>query len=237
MLRFLLIQVLAFGLACALAFLLGWPALAGALLAAPMAVGFAHCLRQRDWWQRVLHALFPLALLAGMQLQLPGWIWLLAFVSCWLVYAGAIRNRVPLYLSNAHALRLLSAQIPPQARFVDLGAGTGTVLAWLARYRPDVIAHGVEFAWLPCLIGRLRLWRTAAHLQRGDLFAVSLADYDVVYAYLSPEPMAQLWEKARAEMKPGAILISNSFGIPGLSPDWIGPVQDWKESELLLWRL
>jgi hypothetical protein len=31
--------------------------------------------------------------------------------------------------------------------------------------------------------------------------------------------MPRLWEKIRAEMKPGSLLISNSFPVPGVAPD------------------
>ncbi|SMC24788.1 hypothetical protein SAMN02745857_01963 [Andreprevotia lacus DSM 23236] len=236
-LRFLLPQLAGFTLGLSAAYGLRWPAIAGAALAALLALVFSRLAGAGQWWQLALQALLPFALLGALALHWPAWWWAVAFVLCWLVYAGALRNRVPLYLSNARALALLSEHIPAQARFVDLGAGTGTVLAWLARHRTDVAASGIEFAWLPYWLGRLRLWRTSQRLLRGDLFALPLADYDVVYAYLSPEPMAQLWAKARAEMKPGALLVSNSFAVPGHEPDLVLPVQDWKESELLLWRL
>lgn len=31
--------------------------------------------------------------------------------------------------------------------------------------------------------------------------------------------MPRLWEKIQAEMKPGSLLISNSFPVPGVVPD------------------
>ena len=235
--RFVLLQLCALTAGFAIAYLLMMPATMGALFASALALGLAFCYSRTERWQWALHALLPWALLVGLQLAVPAWIWLIAFIISWLVYAGASRNRVPLYLSNHRAMKLMAAQIPAGAQFLDIGAGTGTVLAWLARHRPDIKATGIELAWLPWLIARLRLCRRPVAVLRGDLFALSLSDYDVVYAYLSPEPMLRLWEKARAEMKPGAILISNSFAIPGQQPDWIGPVLDWKESELYLWRL
>jgi hypothetical protein len=32
-----------------------------------------------------------------------------------------------------------------------------------------------------------------------------------VYAFLSPVPMAEVWRKASTELRPGALLVSNSF--------------------------
>ncbi|WP_051710524.1 class I SAM-dependent methyltransferase [Andreprevotia chitinilytica] len=235
--RFLLIQLVALAAGLGLAMYVAQPALMGLGLASLFALGLAYRFQRQGWWWGALHLVFPFALAFGIWLNWSSWVWLAAFVVSWIVCAGALQSRVPLYLSNTKALQMLASQIPPNARFIDLGAGTGTALAWLARHRPDVCSTGIEFAWLPWLIGRLRLRRRDIRWLRGDLFALPLADYDVVYAYLSPAPMARLWRKARAEMKPGAILISNSFAIPDVEPDWIGAVDDWKGSELLLWRL
>jgi hypothetical protein len=47
--------------------------------------------------------------------------------------------------------------------------------------------------------------------------AAPLAGQDVVYAFLSPAPMKQLWAKAQAEMTPGSLFVSNSFPVPGAS--------------------
>ena len=54
-------------------------------------------------------------------------------------------------------------------------------------------------------------------VRRDDFWPEPLASYDFVYAFLSPAPMPRLWEKARAEMAPGALLVSNSFKVPGAS--------------------
>jgi hypothetical protein len=45
-----------------------------------------------------------------------------------------------------------------------------------------------------------------------------------------------LWEKASEEMRPGALLISNSFEVPGVEAQEVLPVDDWRHSRLLIWR-
>ena len=45
----------------------------------------------------------------------------------------------------------------------------------------------------------------------GDLWQAPLADAEVVYAFLSPAPMAALWEKVRAEMRPGTCSSATAF--------------------------
>ena len=66
---------------------------------------------------------------------------------------------------------------------------------------------------------------------------IGLGGYDAVYCFLSPAPMAGLWTKARAEMRPGSLLVSNSFDIPGVPADEVIEMHDWRASRLLLWRL
>src|SRR6185369_7474605 len=98
------------------------------------------------------------------------------------------------------------------SRACDLGAGLGGPLTGLARMRPDALITGVEASLLPWLVCRLRcLRRRNARAVLGDLFAHDLMGYDLVYAFLSPAPMPRLWELARAGMRPGSLLVSNTF--------------------------
>lgn len=43
-----------------------------------------------------------------------------------------------------------------------------------------------------------------------------LGDYDAVCCCLSPAPLAALWQEARVEMSPDALLLGNSFEVPGV---------------------
>jgi len=49
--------------------------------------------------------------------------------------------------------------------------------------------------------------------------------------------MAKLWEKARAEMKPGSLFVSNTFPVPGLSFDEEIELHDLSHSRLLIRRM
>jgi hypothetical protein len=49
--------------------------------------------------------------------------------------------------------------------------------------------------------------------------------------------MARLWDKARAEMKPGSLFISNSFPVPSVPPAETVELQDLSHARLLIWRL
>ena len=61
--------------------------------------------------------------------------------------------------------------------------------------------------------------------------------YDVVFAYLSPVPMSDLWLKAKQEMRPGSLFISNTFAVNDQPPQECITVDDLHHSTLYLWRM
>ena len=187
------------------------------------------------WWQVINLAFLPLLWLTLQSEVDPAWF-LAGFVLLALTSAGAIRTRVPLYLSSPRAAEALAARLPDHAQVLDLGCGLGGPLARLSALRPDVTLHGVEAAPLNWLIARLRL-RGRAQIHLGNIWDTDLSGYDVVYAYLSPAPMSRLWQKACAEMRPGSLFISNTFSVPGVEPDEEIELHDLSRARLLIWRM
>lgn len=189
------------------------------------------------WWQLINLLFFPLLWLLGRSDIEPVW-YLAAFLILALSSLGSISTRVPLFLTSQRAVEALAQRLPssPGLRLVDLGCGLGGPLAGLARLRPDLLLHGVEAAPLNWLVSRLRL-DGRARVRLGSLWDEDLSRYDIVYAYLSPAPMARLWAQARRQMRPGTLLISNSFEIPEVPPDEVLELDDLACSRLLLWRM
>lgn len=179
-------------------------------------------LSRQPWWWRVIHAGFmPLVWFTHTLAVDPGWF-LLAAILLLLVYRGALTGQVPLYLSNKQTVQALADLLAERgdSRFLDLGAGVGSTTVPLADALPESRFTGVENAPLTWLLGRLlSIGRANIDWRWDDLWQARLGDYDVVYAFLSPAPMPRLWEKVLAEMKPGSLFISNSFPVPGATPD------------------
>lgn len=188
-----------------------------------------------NWWQAI-NLFFPPLLWLTLQSEIDPLWFLAGFALLALTSLGTLRTRVPLYLSSPRAAEALAARLPANARLLDLGCGLGGPLSRLGRLRPDARLEGVEAAPLNWLIARLRLLGRA-RIQLGSLWNSDLSGQDVVYAYLSPAPMPRLWEKARAEMRPGSLLISNTFGIPGVEPDEVVELHDLSHARLLIWRM
>jgi hypothetical protein len=192
------------------------------------------------WWWRIIHASFaPAAVLFSGLNVAPEW-YLAAFALLYLVYRGALTSRAPLYLSSREAICALAELLAgkPGGKFIDLGAGTGSVACALAGMRKDLQVRGVENSYLPWAIGRLRaIGLKNCRWTLGSLWRVSLAGYDVVYAFLSPAPMSELWLKAKREMRPGALFVSNSFAVPEVEADAEIEVDDARKTRLYCYRL
>jgi len=206
----------------------GWSAEAMPWLQTSLAIGgvalvFATLSRQ-PWWWRVIHAGFmPLVWLTQTLAIEPGWF-LLAFILLMLVYRGALSGQVPLYLSNRQTVARLAELLAERGpcRFLDLGAGLGSTTVPLADFLPDSRFTGVENAPLTWLVGRFFcLGRPNIDWRWADMWQTDLAEHDVVYAFLSPAPMADLWKKVEAEMQPGSLFVSNSFPVPGVVPSQV----------------
>ena len=201
----------------------GWTAEAMPWLETSLAIGavaliFATISRQ-PWWWRVIHAGFmPLIWLTHSLAIDPMWF-LAAFILLLLVYRGALSGQVPLYLSNKETVATLAELLAERGdcRFLDLGAGLGSTTVPLADALPESHFTGYENAPLTWLVGRFfSLGNANIRWRWEDMWRADLGEYDVVYAFLSPAPMAKLWAKVETEMAPGSLFISNSFPVPGV---------------------
>jgi SAM-dependent methyltransferase len=190
---------LAFGLATLAGLMLAWPAATG-------------------WRRAIGGAGFPLSAAAlGAWPALPSAWWLGAALPLALVYPLRAWRDAPFFPTPADALLDLGAWARPAPRRVlDAGCGLGHGLAALRALWPDPQIAGIEWS-------RPLAWAAArrcrfARVTRGDMWAASWAGHDLVYVFQRPESMARVWAKARADLAPGAWLVSLEFEVPGVAP-------------------
>lgn len=211
-----------------------------ALLCGGLAALFTRLAGLARWWL-IIQFVFVPALVLMLNFDIPPGFFLAAFLIMLVVYWSTFRTQVPLYLSSNKVWLALESKLPDTPfTFVDLGSGIGGVLTHLARTHPHGHYHGVEAAPLPFLWSWLRVksggYRNCA-VQWGSLWNSDLAQYDVVFAYLSPVPMEALWHKAKREMHPGSLFISNTFAVPDHPPQESVTVEDLHNSTLYIWRM
>ena len=196
----------------------------------------AAILRSARWWLPIHLAFTPLVF-AAHALEIPSGVWLAVFAVFALVYWSSYRTQVPLFLTNRQTACAVAGLLPSgPIEVLDVGCGIGSFLTAFARQRPDVRLTGIESAPAPFALARLRA-HPGITVIRGDFFAQSWAGYDLVYAFLSPVPMPDVWKKARCEMKPGSLFVSNSFGIPGVEPNRVIEVADRRRTRLLVFEI
>jgi len=215
------------------------PSIPLAAIQGALAAGIGALLRAERWWLAI-HLGFSPALVAALRLDLPPALPLAVLAGLTFVFWTTFRGEVPLFLSSRGAADALLGLLPPGAglRVIDLGAGAGGLLRRLAQARPDAHFTGIEHAPLPYLVARLNA-RGLANLaiRRGDLWRTPLEREDVVYVFLSPRVMPRLWQKARAEMRPGSLLVSSSFPAPHVAPERVVETADPRGTRLYCYRM
>ena len=167
------------------------------------------------------------------------------------IFAGALGpSRAPLFLTSRRAALCLGriARCAGASRVADLGAGTGIASFALARALPVgqvVAAEASPVLWLGLSLraaamgflfsGGLGPGRVRVH--GGDLFKLDLASFDLVYAFLSPAAMGPLVAKAQREMRPGTLLVSNSFWASDTPGARMLQLRDARHTKLFVYRL
>jgi len=210
-----------------------------ALLHGALAAALAYWRRMASWWLPILFCFAPAAVLVNT-LQLPPALFLGIFLFMLLLFWSTFRSQVPFYPSGLPVWQAVAAQLPAARplQVIDIGSGLGGAVLHLSRLRPDSRFIGIELAPLPWLISQLRarLGGSRGSFIRGDYTLLDFADFDAIFAYLSPAAMAALWHKARAEMRPGTLLMSYEFIVEEAAPDVVVYPKEGGPA-LYVWRM
>jgi hypothetical protein len=159
------------------------------------------------------------------------WVWVFIIISGGLfaikmAYVLCTAMALPttggaLFVSTSRArIRAFIEAVPMKAGqiLVDLGCGDGRILRH-AHKCYEVRAIGYEVNWMAYLKARvLSLGFKNIEIRRRDFWSASLSDADVVVCYLYPDVMKKLSAKLKAGLKPGAVIVSCNFILPGFKP-------------------
>jgi len=237
-------------LAQAVGFLIG--AIAGTLISAtewfPLVVIVGHCGGavivaaflglSRPWIY--LNALLPLGILLTTLLPVSVTLLTLLLLFVILLYIPTLISGVPYYPTSIPVYEHVLSLIPKDKsiRFLDLGSGFGALLNFLSKNRTDSFFFGVELSPLAWFVSKIRFMFTKnCRVEFKDIWQTNLGEYDFVYSFLAPGPMKRLWTKAKKEMRPGSIFVTNTFQVPDAAPHQTISLADSKQSALYVFKL
>lgn len=198
--------------------------------AALLTGGFAMMIAWRllpSWWRPVLF-LMPIATVLSFTVN-PWWFFAGAVVLIALQW-NAIFTRIPLYRSDKMVSQSLTHFMDSRGyrSLLDIGCGDGRLLMHLAKAHPERTFVGIESAPILYFIAYLRCRKQAnCDIRFGDFWKFSWSPYDVVFAFLSPEPMLWVWRKAERDMRENSALLSLAFSVPGVEEDGLLPAQQF----------
>ena len=138
------------------------------------------------------------------------------------VVIGTLRTGAPPMPTRPGVCAVMIDLLPPDPTIIhELGAGFGGVAFAAASARPSAMVHAWEKAWLPWVVlyvraGLFGQGRIVVH--RGDLLDAPHDQAQVVLAYLHPAAMAALAPRLASSLPPGAVVVSNTFALPGWKP-------------------
>ncbi len=103
--------------------------------------------------------------------------------------------------------------------FYDLGSAKGKFSSKIAKAFPGLLVYGIDNSRFRVFYSKLTgKFLKNLKFTKGDIFAADVSTADVVYLYLPKELMPELELKFQRELKPGAIVISNSVGFVSRAP-------------------
>ena len=145
------------------------------------------------------------------------------------LYVSTSRSRISAFLN---AVPMQAGQL-----LVDLGCGDGRVLRG-ARKRYGVRAVGYELNPLAYVKAQLLcLGMKGITINRCNFWKADLSNADIIFCYLFPDIMRDLSTKLMSELKPGTIVVSCNFVLPGFDPDLIlRPVSSCPQDPIYVYR-
>jgi Methyltransferase domain len=104
---------------------------------------------------------------------------------------------------------------------LELGSGWGTLALAAAKVCPGATIVGYEISPVPLAFSRIKAklcgYKNVKFLN-ADLFKEDFSKADILMTYLTMPHMELLRPKFEAELKTGAIVICNTFPVPGWTP-------------------
>jgi SAM-dependent methyltransferase len=167
--------------------------------------------------------------------QLPLVVGLLMVLGCRTIPGRDVRYE-PTPIAVVRTMLEL-ADVGPQDVVYDLGSGDGRIPITAAK---EFGARGVGIDIDPALVALARANAREARVEDqvefriGDMYAADVRPATVVTLFLHPEPNLKLRPKLRADLRPGARVVSYIWDMDDWTPDEIRRVGSRR---IFLWRI
>ncbi len=139
----------------------------------------------------------------------------------YLIYFVVIlaRTKVPYVVTPKEYLPIIlkNSNINSASIIYDLGCGQGDFLFAAEKYGPKKIV-GFELsplhAWYAQLKAKIK--KSKIKIYRQDFFQADISRANIIYLFLVPKIVAEVWDKIKKEAKPGTQVVILSDKIPGV---------------------
>lgn len=134
-------------------------------------------------------------------------------------------TKTPFYPSSVKKLNRLIEEgkliINEGDRFIDIGSGDGRFVIWAAKR--NMYADGIEFNPFLTLLSRSKIVLNRvgnkARILNKNFNDHDYSGYDIAYLYIFTDHMDKIKDKLFKEMKPGSVIITNTFTFTDIEPD------------------
>lgn len=143
---------------------------------------------------------------------------LLAITVTYAIGAKSAAPWVPMRAEDTVRVLKILQQFPEVKKVVELGAGDGRLLALTAK--AGYQSEGYEISLLPFIFAQIRkhVRNFSYTIFYRSFWQVNLSSADAVYFFLMPQVLEKTKNKLLAELKPGSLIISYTWGLPGCTP-------------------
>ena len=163
---------------------------------------------------------------------MPIWVWTfiiltgllfglkMTYVLCTALVVPVTQGALYVSTSRSKIASFIEAvPMEPGQVLVDLGCGDGRVLR-KARKSYGVRAIGYEVNILAYLKAQvLSIGCRDVEIKYKNFWSADLSEADVVFCYLYPDVMRRLARKLKTDLRPGTLIVSANFDIPGFELD------------------
>ena len=123
---------------------------------------------------------------------------------------------VPMRANDIERVLHILKKFPEVKKIIELGAGDGRLLTETSK--AGYVSEGYEIALLPFIIGHIRKYTQHSNytIHYKSFWNADLSNADAVYFFLMPQIFEKTKNKLLAELKPGTLVISYTWAVPGL---------------------